>query len=484
MFSKIPGVLKKYFLYVMVFLWAAIYLLFPSVLFALNVEQSITIKQGEVEQIKNIIESDTFPSIEAAKEMLRDPGNSINVDDFINLILKVPCTRYNKEKQVYETDLALIEKQYALVNLALEAGANPNSIRVFEKISHNPQMAEVLFNNNYKKADPDIYCQYIKQQLMYRDIKGYDSVFSLVPVMVLDIKYKHLNTTKIESSPKIPRILHHLWVTNEKIKKEIPEEDIQNVLNADKIISQGGKKWEHIVWTNDKLLIPISVGKLEANGIKVKELSELNKEFKLNDKIEMLIEKGLWGMASDTIRLEIIRCYGGVFSDLNFVFYRHLESDIHRYDFFAGCDGLSVVFSGFGAIPHHPILEEAVDLIANNLGEQSKIISLLGLEENNFKAITYATTAKSLTVPYYRQANRKWTIDVLYPDNSEGHLTQIVQIEAKELDLIRKYLSPSCNEERKKLENIFNFNVFMLNNEICGPKYGPIGKDTKANSWV
>jgi len=62
--------------------------------------------------------------------------------------------------------------------------------------------------------------------------------------------------------------------------------------------------WEHIVWTNDKSLIPRSVDKLQKEGIKVKDLSEIDKNFKLKQEVNDLIEHNKWGMASDFLRLE------------------------------------------------------------------------------------------------------------------------------------------------------------------------------------
>ncbi len=168
----------------------------------------------------------------------------------------------------------------------LQNGADPNDEAIFSLIEENadqdPKIVELLFNNNYKKLDPSLYCQHEINKLLAMRNMELTNIFDILPSpsKVSEVKYKNLNA-KAAAYPKIPRILHHVWVTNEETKKEIPKEDIQHVLDTDKIFSQSKQRWEHIVWTNDKSLIPNSVKELESKGVQVRELTEIKKYFRL-----------------------------------------------------------------------------------------------------------------------------------------------------------------------------------------------------------
>jgi hypothetical protein len=282
--------------------------------------------------------------------------------------------------------------------------------------------------------------------------------------------------------------LHHIWVTSEKKPKEISVEDIRYILEANNILAGSDQKWEHIIWTNNKSLIPESVRYLEARGIKFREIKEL--DLKLGKQIEGLIEERSWGMASDVLRLEIVRCLGGIYSDCNYIFYRHPEEDIYTYDFF-GVTSVGSEFSGahvniFGATAHHPILEEAVDFIGRRLKDIQDIISIQNLYG---RYITYALAGESLTVPYCRYANKNGTVDIIYPDvinNSwdKEVLKKNLAISEKRIEgskkladrinklfpVIERYLSPSCTQCLDKVAGYVNALAFIHGNEICGMK--------------
>lgn len=429
----------------------------------------------------------TPPSIEVSQLLLNNKKH-LNPNKFLYLVLDLLFEYYDSEEQPIETSSKQIEQLRALVNLALEKGANPNNQEIFSMLQEiDPKIAELLFNNNYKKINLNSYCQSIKKtQDLYEEVLPTTYNVFPDPAKILEAKYKNLNA-KAEAYPKIPRILHHVWLTNEKTRREIPEKDIQHVLDTDAIFSQSGQKWEHIVWTNDKSLIPASVEKLEARGIKVKELTEIRDKLKLGKKIDELIGLGFWGMASDTLRIELVRCLGGIYSDLNYVFYRNLEEDIHKYDFLAnsylGYDDNVVTIQIFGAIPHHPILEEAVDLTIVRFDAQQKIVSDLGLQGDD---ITFVMTGYSLSVPYFKHANKNGTVDVLYPNTEDfsSDSSNATKNHQETFHIIKKYAGDTCNKEINQLEDMENFFSFIQKNEIRGDKHLAIGHDTNADSWV
>ena len=100
----------------------------------------------------------------------------------------------------------------------------------------NPKTLELLFNNEYKKIDPDLFCKYLE---FMQSEKSKEVRYSL------DSKYKNL-AAKAGLVPRIPRVLHQIWVTNSKRRREISAEDMQHILDAEKVFLQSGQKWEHI----------------------------------------------------------------------------------------------------------------------------------------------------------------------------------------------------------------------------------------------
>ena len=470
-------------------------LLFVQASFATDVNSLLeAIRQNKIEDIKTLLKEGIdpnkityfsgLPPIESSKLLLENEEIPMDPTHFLSLILKINSNESSDKAQ------------YTLINLALEMGANPNDKRIFYGREDNPEAAELLFNNEYKKIDPNVYCHNVKNLLMYGKtmmghLEGNSLLLSNDHVDIIDLQYKHLhlNNTITGPLPRIPRKLHHIWVTNEKIKKEISDTDIQYMSDSYNVITRGDQPWEHIVWTNNKNSIPISVEKLEAHGIRVREISELKDELKLGEKIDDLIEKGLFGMAFDAARLDIVRICGGVISDMNFEFSRGLKSDIFSYDFFTNSYGnAAVVFQGFGTIPHHPILEEAVDLINKNYDDQVKIAALLGVREDS-KQLTHAITGGQLTIAYHRQANKHGTIDVLYPYNTENaddiYQGKMSYKRRKECFTIhKKYLGDLCSEELGLLEKNLDLDELTQNREICGPRDISIGYDRPAESWV
>ena len=424
-----------------------------------------------------------LPTVEVATTML---DNSFDPTFFLALILGT-----HSHTPYYSLFLSLQEK---LVLLSLKKGADPDRLiqteeQMIEPIiapdglhlmrltSANPQILEVLFNNEYKKMDPALFCKYLD---FIKSQDDYTKYFNL------ETKYKNLDA-QATSELKIPRIIHHIWLTNDKQRREIPEEDIQHVLNTEEIFAKSGYKWEHVVWTNDKRLIPASVQTLEASGIKVRELSEIEEHLRLTKKIRELIEQEEWGMASDTLRYSIVYYMGGVYSDLNFVFTRDVEKEVHTFDFFNhSTNGYHMENSFFGAKPNHPILSETLNLVEKNFNNPPHHIIVLSRTKS--RLITDEITYMPLNYGYYMAANNN-TIDIIYPQYkkvSDNHFEykRIKTVCMQDPTLvIEKYTSCAKSvmawyTEQKKLD----LNSEM--HEICGIEDYTYGHDIFAGSWM
>jgi len=393
---------------------------------------------------------------------------------------------------------AIYENKVEDVGRLLVKGVDPDDHQVLHSlIASDPRTIDFLFDNKYRKIDPDLFCDFLKNLAWRKYFAGQGmSIFISKPWLILDAKYKNLDV-KSSSISKIPRILHHIWLTNEEQKKEILGKDIKNIFKTHEIFLQSGKDWEHIVWVNDRDLVPNSTKVLEASGIKVKEIASVKKHFRLGAKIDELIEQGRWGMASDSLRYELINYYGGIYADLNYIFARDLEREIHRYDFFSQTynrnGDISINNFIFGAKPNHPVLIDLIGLVYENFYNPSEYIkSLTG------RAITDETTAVPTGTAYYRAANNG-TTDVVYPyidfddasDGSDRYDFRFSSDERKfQKEVMKKKISilkrhANCVKDIDFIEGMVRFNEYLYEHEICGTKDHLIGEDSKDGlTWI
>jgi hypothetical protein len=77
----------------------------------------------------------------------------------------------------------------------------------------------------------------------------------------------------------IPFITHRVWLTNPKRPREIlgytHDAIIQYAVDTLDALNKVHSNWDHIIWTNDKTLIPESVRYLSDKGFSFRELTEL-----------------------------------------------------------------------------------------------------------------------------------------------------------------------------------------------------------------
>lgn len=463
-----------------------------------------------------------LPTLDMAKLLLENAKAPMDPVHFIELTLNTDVTRYNLDTASIELDrnqllrreelirlatermsfdpnrllkiivypgrvpdIAKEKIQYKLMELALKEGGNPNNPDVISNAlyANNTELLELLFNNPYKKIEEEYFKKFVS---FAAEITPDDTPF--------DSKYKNLEVPTA-TSPKIPRIIYHIWLTNKERKREISETDLANILRTHKIFLQNGKAWEHTLWTNDKSLIPSSVKKLEENGIKVREISEIKQPLKLRSKIYELIAQEDWGMASDSLRYELLKHYGGVYADVNYRFFRDVEEEIYKYDF-VGQQNPNYFLENFffAATPYHQIFNKTVDTVYDNFYHPKDFF-----KELEGRTITDVMTHYVPLIAYNSVANGG-TLDVIYPNirsywlldpHSSPTLPSIEEmrledaLKRQKINIIKKHMLNVPNVE-KILEKIL-FTKSKNKNEICGTRQHLIGEDlagSGASTWV
>lgn len=391
--------------------------------------------------------------------------NEIDPDTLLDVALRLNCRSF------YNYQTAQESAMYRLATHALEKGANPNRMQVFRIIAYSskltllcPEVVELLFNNSYKKISPESFGKYLK---FLKKFLGFNDNLS-DGVRLVDAAYKNLDV-KSFFSPKIPRIIHHIWLTNEEQKREISKRDLENVFQTHDLFLKNKKGWRQIVWTNNLSLIPESVKLLKENHIEVKDISELLKYFKLGEKIAELIKKGYWGMASDSLRYELVNYFGGVYTDLNYVFIRDLEEEIYKYDYLGhniNYHSFSQENSFFAAKPNHPILTGTIDIVYNNFYDPQHI-EYISTQRHSGSTVTDETTYVPFCVAYFANANNS-TTDVIYPYFNPEKIgvvesgTKDVSVEQGSSELYEQFIRENAKQILHIIKKFVNQNTDVL----------------------
>ena len=214
----------------------------------------------------------------------------------------------------------------------------------------------------------------------------------------------------IEEGPinKIPYLVHHIWLTHPSSPREISINDILNTLNTKKKFEESSNKWNHIIWTNNKTLIPESIEQLEKEGITIRSIQYYKENIRLFESISDLINLKQWGMASDILRYSLVEYFGGVYADLNFELTRTVESEMHKYDFFAQ----SYTNNFFAAKAFHPIIISLVDMVERNLNSPPSYIA--AIEDADIFTKTLYFSLFPFALSFFNSAHKDNNIDIIY----------------------------------------------------------------------
>lgn len=429
----------------------------------------LALKKGAnlIENFDFFINAINIDTLDNNKEILL---NEIGPDAF--LILSVHSIIY-LSRPTQKT------KQLNLAKLALDLGANPNhkinGIGVTLSRSFEPtiELLELLIDHGAKNTMPT-------NRLSELSAAGLEHIL-FDPEFVIKQKYKNLNAEE-SIEPKIPYIIHHIWLTHPSSPREIREQDLENVIATKNLFSQGSAQWQHILWTNDSKLFPKSVSKLKEAGIEIKSIYAYQEELQLFEIIETLIEQKLWGKASDTLRISLLEHFGGVYSDLNYIFHRETTSEAHKYHFFTSTykDAFIANFL-IGSCAKHPILQTTLSLIERNLTTPPDYLKDVQNENQ-----TPWVTSNPLYLAYYLEANRNGNIDVIYPStsyhrrkkmNPHYHEEKEKHILTPEQDKVEKLLQKTCP--------MATFDEAIHSKEMCATIDQFIGYDSSdGTTWI
>jgi len=142
-----------------------------------------------------------------------------------------------------------------------------------------------------------------------------------------------LNNPKWSDKPRIPKIIHHIWLGS-----PFPEKY--------KVLYETWKKnhpdWEFILWTDEDI---------EAFGLTNKDVYD---------------ETPNYGARSDIARYEILYRIGGLYVDTDFECLKSFDVLHHCCDFYSGAaawDQVLIYCGLIGSAPGHPILKKCINSV-------------------------------------------------------------------------------------------------------------------------
>lgn len=146
--------------------------------------------------------------------------------------------------------------------------------------------------------------------------------------------YKANKPSKVAAcrEPKIPKIIHHLWLG----KKEISQK-LQEMMSSFRKLNPD---WEYHLWTDVRV-----------------------RAFDFEQK-EQFYSHGAFNLKADILRAEILDRFGGIVVDADFELLQPLDTLHAKYDFYTACitpqmGNESLLSSALiGAHPNHPIIKE------------------------------------------------------------------------------------------------------------------------------
>jgi hypothetical protein len=298
----------------------------------------------------------------------KESSTGINGNELINilqeyeLLLQYENINYNalfiKLQGFYKDLLAPFLKIDPVYNFVF-CEENSGVIEKFDKL-----LKQCISSKKFDIKQVSVKELYASPYYSYLRFTEFYDIFERLMFEKIKKTLKSSDYTNTASAPKIPKKLHHIWLTNKNIHKEITKEDIEYILLKHKILLQEDETWEHILWTNDKTLIPESVRTLEANGIKIQELSEIDVHPRLIKNIKDIVDAGQWLVATDIFRYIILEHFGGVYTDVNFIFYENAKNaikDILRDCIF--CVNENKENNFIASVANHPVLTLTLEII-------------------------------------------------------------------------------------------------------------------------
>jgi len=192
--------------------------------------------------------------------------------------------------------------------------------------------------------------------------------------------YLKNNLSKVfpETKPKIPKIIHVIWINGKIDDFNVPKELRKYIVTW----IEKHPDWKFKLWTD------ADVAQIEL------------------DNQDLYDDATNFGVKSDILKYELVYRYGGVYVDTDFECLKPMDIFHHCYDFYTGIQPLDTQYlqlgaALFGATPGHPILKH--------------VIKTMKKSYNSHKGAPAKTGPIHFTRAFFEIADTLDTIDIAFP---------------------------------------------------------------------
>jgi hypothetical protein len=161
---------------------------------------------------------------------------------------------------------------------------------------------------------------------------------------------------------KIAKIMHTIWLDTSPWSTEYA-----NFFNDAKKVCAPYFGWKHILWIRDKAGTSLSsLGVDEADGVEMKEVKDLVTNDHPIWNPTQLMASGRYAAASQVLRYEILKRFGGVYRSCDTHIIRSLTPFHQVCDFYAPMDPNFLQYPRdflLASTPNHPIIEQWLEAL-------------------------------------------------------------------------------------------------------------------------
>ncbi len=230
-------------------------------------------------------------------------------------------------------------------------------------------------------------------------------------------KLEALFSEPLPSAPRIEQNLFSVWLTNANNPKEPKEQYVNLAIKSTEMhsVSDG---WNHYFVVQDPDLFPLTKAKLASTNVCLISYQELIGSLELESEFNQSITECRFAMASDILRVELLKAKGGAYLDIDLVTLQSLKPLFYLYDSIFGIEPMSeFVGNAFMAASRdHPITNEMIRLMRRNFQYKHSNPTFYSAAaiDDGFNTIVQ-TGPGVLTAAFYNASGCEGKRDILMP---------------------------------------------------------------------
>lgn len=215
---------------------------------------------------------------------------------------------------------------------------------------------------------------------------------------------------------KIPLITHKIWVTSDDKPVSLPNYYLKWFENSieHNPTSEG---WTHFLWIESKEKLPELAQKLANHpNIKIMELKDMPLPLISGNLYKEAIANKQFGKATDILRLEILKQFGGFYLDTDYELFQSLKPYSKVYDMVVAVEPMSAFLCNafIGACPNHPVVDKGLEMIMRNMNPETTPDYIKNNNDRGFKTII-ETGPAMLTAAFALAGGKNGNVDIAMP---------------------------------------------------------------------